>query len=129
MKRLAWLAVVVVAAGCGSRERTVSQSAVVDAMHRAGFADVRVLTGPKPPAPSAHGAADRDLFYAGPLRTDGRFRLAVVWSAWPAVAVAADPRARSARLHRTQFCNVDVSSYGDTAGFTRVVALLRKACR
>ena len=116
-----------VVAGCGNRQGTIPESAVVDAMHRAGVVAVHRLTGPKAPSPSANGAADKDLFYAGPLRTDGRFGLAVVWGAWPATPVAADPRERSAVVHRVQFCNVDVSSNGDRR-FDRVVALLRKAC-
>ena len=75
-RALVFGAVVLLLAGCGSRERTISESAVVDAMHRAGIGHVTRLTGPKAPSPSAFELAGRDLFYAGPFRPEGRFELA-----------------------------------------------------
>jgi hypothetical protein len=119
---------VLVLAGCGNREGTISESAVVDAMHRAGVGDVHRLTGPKAPSPSAFELAGRDLFYAGPFRPEGKFHLAVLWSDSSPPALESDPRVRSAALHRTQVCNVEVTADGDRR-FDRVVALLRKACR
>jgi hypothetical protein len=119
---------VLLLAGCGSREGTIPESAVVDAMHRAGVVDVNRLTGPKAPSPSAFELAGRDLFYAGPFRPEGKFQLAVLWSDSSPPALEADRRARSAVVHRAQVCNVDVTAYGDRR-FDRVVGLLRKACR
>src|SRR5207248_1458831 len=99
--RRAILAVaLLVLAGCGGGQKTISESAVVEAMHGAGLADVHRLTGPKAPSPSAFAADGRDLFYVGPFRPGGRFELAVLWSASAPPAVNVDPRERSARVHQ-----------------------------
>lgn len=128
MRALLVAAGVLALAGCGSSDRTISEGAVVDAMHRAGFADVHQLTGPMAPSPSALELAGRELFYAGPFRPEGKFQLSVLWSESSAPPLETDQRVRSAVVHRAQICNVDVTSYGDRR-FDRVVALLREACR
>ncbi len=136
MRRTLLLVVpLLVVSGCGAAGTTVPESAVVDVLHRAGFADVHRLTGPKAPSPSSFAAAENeanyDLIYAGPFRTDGKLPLAVLWAASPALAAQrsnSDPRRRSVLVHHAVVCNLVVSSYGDAARFDRVVDLLQERC-
>jgi len=129
MSRLLPLAALaIMLAGCGNHEGTISESAVIDAIHGAGVGDVHRLTGPKAPSPSALELAGREVFYAGPFRPEGKFQLSVLWSDSSAPPPKTDQRSGDPDRQRAQVCNVDVTAYGD-GRFDRVVALLHKACR